>query len=413
MSLWRIAFRNLRQHLLSAIVTALACALAGGLVMAVFAINHQAYQAFTSGANGYEAVLGARGSALQLVLNTVFHLETSPGNIPYSLYQQVAENPGVDRAVPFALGDNYRGFRIVGTSETFFTDPPGDGTQFACQRGGRFFDPSRREAVVGSFAARQTGLKLGQIFNPYHGLTFDEKMRHAEEYVVVGILEPTNTPVDRVIFIPIEGVYRMEGHVLRGSGEEYEAQAGQPIPEEHREVSAVLLDLSNPRIGFLLDQTVNRQGKVATLAFPIGRVMAEVFQKMGWAHQILALVAYLVMVVAAGSILASIYNTLNERKVEFAVLRALGMRRRSLFAMLVLEAGLIALAGSLAGFFVYAVILSGAARIVREQTGVVFDLWAVHPVMVWGPLAMVCLGCLAGLLPAWRAYASPVASSLR
>src|SRR5438477_2669797 len=178
--------RSLRQHALSSTITVISLGLAAGLTMSVFAINNQTYDAFTGGQVGFDAVLGARGSQLQLVLNTVFHLETSPGNIPWSLYQAVKNDPRVTLAVPYAVGDNYRGYRIVGTTDEMFT-------KFEYQKGrtfhaasGRFFDSSRREAVLGSYVSDKTGLAVGSTFNPYHGLVFDPKMRHEEEYVVVG-----------------------------------------------------------------------------------------------------------------------------------------------------------------------------------------------------------------------------------
>lgn len=411
-SLLHLALRSLARHRVANAVTILTASLAVGLSFAVFAINAQAKSAFVRGGSGYDAVLGARGSQLQLVLNTVFHLETSPGNIPWSLYEAVSQRPGVRRAVPIAVGDNYRGFRLVGITLDYFSDPPEDAPSWKFEPGGRNFDESRREAVVGSFAARQSGLELGSTFSPYHGLVFDESAQHSEEYVVVGVLEPTNTPVDRVIFIPIEGIYRMGGHVLRGTGEDYTAQAGEAIPTEHREVSAVLLELANPQMGFSLERQVNKQGKVATLAFPIGRVVGEVFQKMGWAHRILAFVSYLVLVIACGSILTSIVQTLGTRRKEFAVLRALGMPRRRLFALLVAESSLLAAAGSLLGFLIYGGIVSVAAVVIRHQTGVVIDPLSFHPVFVWGPLGMIGLGALVGLLPALKAYRTPVAESL-
>ena len=127
-----------------------------------------------------------------------------------------------------------------------------------------------QEAVLGSYAAQRLGLRVEDNFTPYHGLVFDESMRHDEQYTVVGVLKPTNSPSDRVIWIPIEGIYRMEGHVLRGDGEDYVPQPGQKIPDEHKEVSAVMLKFRNPQIGFMMDATINKQGKVATLAWPIG-----------------------------------------------------------------------------------------------------------------------------------------------
>ncbi|NUN98184.1 MAG: ABC transporter permease [Candidatus Omnitrophica bacterium] len=411
--LYLIVRRSLRRHALSTTVTAASVALASGLVMAVFSIADQTRTAFTGGKIGYDAILGARGSPLQLVLNTVYHLETSPGNIPWKLYQTIREDPRVDLAVPYAVGDNYRGFRIVGTTEDIFGrleyQP---GKRFEFQGKGRPFDAKRREAVIGSFVAQRTGLRLNSTFNPYHGLTFDETMRHPEEYVVVGILKPTNTPSDRVIWIPIEGIFRMEGHVLRGSGEEFQAEVGKEIPDDHKEVSAVMLKFKNPQAGFALDQTINKQGKVATLAFPIGSIMASLFDKMGWVNRVLILVAYLVVLVAAGSILASIYNTMNERRREFAILRALGARRRTVFSAIVLEASTISALGVLAGYLVYAGILAGAALVVRAQTGVVLDVFSGHQVLYLAPIVMIVVGALAGVVPAFKAYSTDVAANL-
>lgn len=405
--------RSLRQHALSSAVTMAAVALAVGLVMSVFCIKDQARNAFTGGTMGFDAVLGARGSPLQLVLNAVFHLETSPGNIPWSLYEEIRRDPRVALAVPFALGDNYHGFRLVGTTEKLFTDfEYRKGRRFEVQPGGRMFDPTRREAVVGSYAARRTGLRVGSTFQPFHGLFFDPDTQHEEEFTVVGVLKPTNSPSDRVIWIPIEGVYRMEGHVLRGSGEVYTPSPHEEIPDEHKEVSAVMLKLRSPAAGMALNQTINRQGTVATLAWPVAQVMADLFERIGWAHRILTLVAYLVVAVAAGTILASITNTINERRREFAILRALGARRRTVFGTIVAEAATLAGLGSLAGYAVYLAIVAAAAVIVRAQTGVVLDVLAWHPVLVAAPAGMTLLGALAGVLPAFKAYATDVASNL-
>ena len=114
---------------------------------------------------------------------------------------------------------------------------------------------------------------------------------------MVGVLEPTNSPSDRVIWTPIESIYRMSGHVLRGGGRVFRPAEGEPIPEADREVSAVLLKFSDPALGFTLDQQINRVGRTATLAWPVSRVMAELFDRMGWVSRVLSLVAYLVVIV--------------------------------------------------------------------------------------------------------------------
>ncbi|MDJ0868704.1 MAG: ABC transporter permease [Myxococcota bacterium] len=405
--------RSLREHTFSSSITIASVGLATGLVLAVFAIQEQSLRAFTAGPLGFDAVLGARGSQLQLVLNAVFHLETSPGNIPWALYEAIARDPQVERAIPYAVGDNYRGFRIVGTLGELFTERS-NGSDFPLRiaAGGRLFDPQRREAVIGSSVAREAGLALGDTFHPHHGLFFDESARHAEEYVVAGVLEPSNTPADRVIWIPLEGIYRLAGHVLRGAGDAYEADPAAAIPDEHKEVSAVMLDLVAPQAGFFLDQTINKQGKVATLAWPIGRVMGDLFDKLGWAIRVLGLVAYLVVLVAAGSIVASIVNTMQERRRDFAVLRALGARRRTVSAAIVGEAASIGVLGALLGFVVYAGIFALARAIVRSQTGVVLDPWIWHPVFGIAPAAVVLLAALAGTIPARLAYRTDVATHL-
>lgn len=405
--------RSLRQHALSSVVTGFSTALATGLVMAVFSINTQTYKAFTGGHTGFDAVLGARGSQLQLVLNTIFHLETSPGNIPWSLYQAMKNDPRVTLAVPYAVGDNYKGFRIVGTTDDIFTKFEYDkGKHFLVQPGGRFFDSTKQEAVIGSYVARKTGLTTGSIFNPYHGVAYNEDMKHKDEYKVAGVLQPTNTPSDRVVWIPIDGIYRMSGHVLRGTGKEFVAKENEAIPDEDKEVSAVMLKFTSPQIGFFMDQTINRQGKVATLAWPIGRVMAELFEKMGWVNRILALVAYIVILVAAASILASIYNSINERRRDFAILRALGARRWMVFSSIISEAAVISFLGAIAGYAVYAMILGGAAVVIRSQTGVVLDVLKPHPIFILAPLGMTFMGVIAGILPALKAYSTDVATHL-
>jgi putative ABC transport system permease protein len=412
-SLKLLIVRSLNQHALSTLITACSIALGAGLLMAIMVLNTQTYQAFTGGDLGFDAVLGARGSKLQLVLNTVFHLETSPGNIPWSLYESIQKIPYVTLAIPYALGDNYRSFRIIGTTDAIFD-------RFEYQVGKKFrfaegekFDTQRREAVLGSYVAQKTGLEVGSIINPYHGLFFDESQKHPQEYVIVGILENTNTPSDRVIWIPIEGVFRMEGHVLSGTEKtSYKPKPGEEIPDEHKEVSSVMIQFKDPGAGFLLDQTINKQGKVATLAWPIAAVMAELFDKIGWVNRILELVAYLVIVVAAGSVLASLYNTMNERKREFAILRALGAKRSTVFSVILLESATISFLGTLLGYLVYLAILTGASIILKQQIGLVLDLKAFHPVLVFTPLGMVALGTLAGMIPAYKAYQTDVASLL-
>jgi putative ABC transport system permease protein len=397
MTLGLIVRRSLRQHALSSVVTMLSIALAGGLLMSVWVVKEQSQQAFTGVDAGFDAVLGARGSKLQLVLNAVFHLDESPGNLAWTDYLEVEADPSVAVAVPLAGGDNFRGYRIVGVTPELFSEVEyAAGRRYRVQPPGRVFDPALREAVVGSFAAARLGLRLGDRFQPYHGLLYDESHVHEERYVVVGILEPSNTPADRVIWIPLKGVQLMSGH----------------DPAAADELSAVLIRLKSPLAGKVMEARYNREGSRLTFAWPIAQIMARFFERIVWFERVLAVVAYLVAAVAAGSILASIHNSMNERRRDIAILRALGAHRRTVFGAIVLEAMSLAAVGMLAGYGVYAVIMAVVAQIIRTQTGVVIEPMSWHAVMFWAPLGMILVSALAGVVPATKAYRTDVATHL-
>ncbi len=389
--------RSLRQHLLSTLVTALSLALAGGLLMSVWVVKGQARETFTRQTGSWDAVLGARGSKLQLVLNAIFHLEASPGNVPFADYQAIATNRAVALAVPIAVGDNFRGYRIVGTLTSLFSEAePVPGRKFRVAMGGRVFEDGFREALVGSFAARRLGLKVGDTFRPYHGLNFDPKAQHEDEYVVTGVLEPSNTPADRVIWIPLAGLQNMSGHAAATASD----------------VSAVLVKLKSPIVGQQLEMMYNRQGDRFTFAWPLGTTLAQLFDKMAWFDKVLEWVAYLVALVAAGSVLASIYNSMSARRRDMAILRALGARRFTVFASIVLEATSVAVLGMLGAWVLYLLILTAVASVIQTQTGVVLQVWAWNPVLLTAPAGLVLLGALAGVVPAIKAYRNPVAENL-
>lgn len=397
MTLPLIVYRSLRQHALSTLITAGSIALACGLLMTVWVVKTQAQAAFVSTSTAFDAVLGARGSKLQLVLNGIFHLEASPGNLAASDYELIRKHPAVKTAIPIAVGDNLRGYRIVGTVPQLLTNVEyAPGKKYAVAPGGKVFGEAAREAVVGSFAAERLGLKVGSTFQPFHGLTFDEKALHEEVFTVTGILTPTNTPADKVIWVPIKGVQTMSGH----------------DPKAATDVSAVLIQLRAASAGVMLDLMINKQGNRMTFAYPVGAIMADFFGKISWFDRVLALVAYLVALVAAGSVLASIYNSMSARQRDLAILRALGARRRTIFGAVVAEAAGIGALGAAVGFAIYFGLLTLVAGVIRAQTGVVLDVTEGHAVLWVCPLTMTALCALGGAVPAVKAYRTPVAETL-
>ena len=141
MNLWQIVFKSLRQHLLSTLITACSIALAGGLLISVWVVKSQAQKTFTQINGGFDAVLGPRSSQLQLVLNSIFHLETSPGNMEWRDYLEIKADPNVAMAVPISVGDNYRAYRLVGTLPEMFTQNEyAPGQKHSVEGKGRFFE---------------------------------------------------------------------------------------------------------------------------------------------------------------------------------------------------------------------------------------------------------------------------------
>lgn len=397
MTLARIIYRSLRQHALSTTIAAASIALAGGLATTVWVVKDQAQTSFSSVTAGFDAVLGARGSRLQLVLNAIFHLEASPGNITQADYAQIAEHPAVLHAVPIAVGDNYRGFRLVGVDWDKLAAvelTPGRRLTFAA--GGAVASDGSHEAVAGSFAAQRLGLKVGATFHPFHGLVFDEEQQHAETYTVAGVLEPSNTPLDRVIFIPVAGVQNMSGHAAATA----------------TDLSAVLIKLRSPLAGRALDLLYNKQGNRLTFAWPVASVVGELFGKIAWFQDVLALVAYGVGLVAVGSVLVSVYSSMSARRRDIAILRALGARRSTVFLAVLGESIATGIAGAVGGWVLHIGLMAGAAVIIRRETGVLLDVFSREPVVALVPACLLLLCALAGLVPAWKAYRLPVADAL-
>jgi len=229
MSLIKIAWRSLEQRRLSSMLTGLSIALGVALVVAVLVIYSVVENSFERSANGYNIIVGAKGGKLQLVLNTVFHLSQPIENIPWSYYKEFTDgkfSSVVELAVPCCMGDNYQGYRVVGTTPDLFDKieyAPGEPYTFS---DGRNFDPDHFfEAVIGNMVARKTGLKVGDEFQPTHGVTTEEDQGHKHDaFQIVGVLAPTGTPNDRALFVNIEGFYLLDDHSKEGHGDEHEHQ---------------------------------------------------------------------------------------------------------------------------------------------------------------------------------------------
>ena len=394
MTLWLIVRKSLRQHLLSTIITAVSIGLATGLLMSIVAVKDQSMRAFTNVSGGFDAVMGSRGSKLSLVLFSIFHMDKAPGTLPWEEYEAIKGNRRyIKTAVPIVVGDNFKGFRIVGTTRNLFDVEYESGKKYSVQ--GRLFDDDVQEAIIGSHAARRLRLGIGDIFQPYHGLDYNPEKKHDTDYVIVGVLEPSNTPADRVIWIPLKGLQNMPGH----------------DKSKATEISAILLQFKSAQQGAMYAEQVNAGTRDKTMAM-IAPEMTNFFQRFDWLRVVLGAMAILVALVGAGGILASLHNTMNERRREFAILRALGARRGTVFGAIILESLTIAILGVIIGFVFYAGFIAMSAHYIADMTGVVINPVETNVIMALAPAGILVLGTLAGILPAMKAYRTNVGENL-
>jgi putative ABC transport system permease protein len=245
-SFWKIVFRSLRQHRFSSILAALTMGLGMALLVAVYSLKEQTHNTFTQVGLGVDAILGPRGSPLQIVLNALYHLEDMPGKVKWTYFQEVEKDPLVIQAIPFCVGHSYRGFRVNALDRRFLTEfeyLPGKFFSFDQKDGGqgRPFQ-GRQEAVAGWAAAKSLGIRIGDEFHPVCGVQEGDPVHEKDTLRFVGLMAPSGTPHDRAIYIPLETFYELSGHPP-----ETVAMAERL---EYREISGAYLKVKRIRGGF-------------------------------------------------------------------------------------------------------------------------------------------------------------------
>ncbi len=445
MTLFGIAWRSIRQRLLTSGLTALSLALGVALVVATLVIGGVVRDAFGSGSGlGYNLIVGAKGSPLQLVLNSVYLVSKPIENISWDFYQEFlpadARPDGtagrfagsVATAVPICMGDYYRSFRVVGTNAAYFDRLSlGDGRAFSFAGGRNFRDQEFFGGVLGSAVAAKLGLTVGERFAPTHGA--DDGLEH-DPFTVTGILARTDTPVDRGVYVNMEGFYLQEGHAKPVAAGDAEAerpapvadQAGgsdtadhpKPLPFAEREVTAILVETASPAgmpaelLAMGLKTTIN-EGREGQAAEPVReiRTLLDLFVRP--LELLLLLVTTLVVIVSAIGILVSMIGSSLERSRDVAVMRALGARRSHVLTTVLLEAVLLAVGGGLAGWLLGHGIVAAIGPLITTNAGVSAGFFSAAPLgeLLLVPFLIV-LAVLAALLPALAAYRTDVAKWL-
>ncbi|MGD0090990.1 MAG: ABC transporter permease [Planctomycetota bacterium] len=411
MRFWQIVLRSLRQHWLSTSLAMFSIALGVALLAAVASLREQSHRNFTEEGLGVDAVLGPKGSQLQIVLNAVYHLEEMPGKIKWTYYTKVLKDPIVESGIAFATGHSYAGFRVNAIEDSFFTDfeyVAGQHFSFRPEDGGqgRVFQ-AREEAVAGWEAAKALHLHLGQTFNPVCGINAGDPVHVNDDIKFVGIMAPTGTPHDRAIYIPLKTFYTLQGH---------DEVAKMADDEEFREISGAYLKIKRIRGGAMhpgiqeLKYNID-QSSAAQLVIP-NEVLPRLFTIIGWVDRVLVVIGALVTLLAALFLVVALISALRERRRDIALLRALGAQRYTVFGLMLCESLAITLLGGVLGILAGHGLTAIGCHFIAAETGLRFSPWFVSVADVWLLPGMAALGVLAGIAPGIQAYRLGVLKNL-
>lgn len=395
-----LASKFLRFRLLSTVLTVMSVALGVSLMIWLQNVTKGVREAFVQHATPYNLLVGGVGSPVQLVLSGLFYLDKPVGNIPRGVYQDMKDDPRIERAVPIALGDSFRGVPVVGTTPEFFQPLPGEKFPLRIEAGKIF--GMDFESVVGAEAARSLSLRLGSTFQTSHGLSGNAS--HAAPYAVVGILSPTGGPRDRAIYCSLESVRRVHREEL--------APTDAPTFDlgVAEEVTAVLVRPRQLTDLPLLQRKINLQGRAQAI-FPAA-ALYQLFDIMDIWKKIIEVLCWIVVGVALTTISISLYSFVEDRKDEIALMRALGASRGRVTRLILLQSEMLAAGGAVAGIVLGHLLMVLLGDFVRHFTGVELSwrTWTAWEGIVFGVLLVT--GAVFGLLPAWKAYRVSVADHL-
>ncbi|HVT35003.1 MAG TPA: FtsX-like permease family protein [Nevskiaceae bacterium] len=415
MNLLTLALADLREQKLANALHLLLLMLGVAMVTALLLIGNQIGGRFERDAHGVDLVIGAKGSPLQLILSTVYHLDVPTGNIPLAEASRWGHHPMIASAIPISLGDNARGFRIVGTTPELIRN-----YQASVVAGREWSGPM--EAVIGADVAK-AGLELNATFIGVHGLSAAGHAHADHPYKVVGVLAPTNTVLDRLILTSLDSVWEVHSqhhhHEPATAGAEPDADGDDDDDHEaaaadgyqpSKEITALLVRYRSPLAAAALPRMINTNSNLqaAVPAFETARLL----QLLGLGFDTLRALAIVLIAAATLSVFVALYNAMEARQYDVAVLRSLGASRREVVTLLWLEALMLSAAGTILGILLAHAAVELLGHVAGTAKGVRMTGWDWLPGEMLILLLPLAVGTVAAALPAWRAYRTDVAHTL-
>ncbi len=426
-----IVFRSLRARLFSTVITVLSVAVAVALLVTLLSLRDASRQAFNRGSGNMHLLLSGDRDPMVAVLNSIFYVNAPRNAIDWATYEQIVRTNPLAFAIPTALGDSYRGLPVVATTTQFFERfEPVVGEPWVFREGRAFDGPF--EVVLGSEAARATGLRVGDELAFTHGYgsgdqavgrgaTPDDGTHVHDEFMcrVVGILQRSGTPHDRALFTALETSWIVHAHDARRGGFPREAldEPGFGLEPHEKLITGVyarVLTRPDRETGPQVQATFERlrRGGTVTVASPVNQIN-RLFEIVGNIDQVLLAMAGVVLLSSGVSILLALYNSMEQRRRQVAVMRVLGASRGRILTLVLNESVLLGVLGACAGVLAGLLGAQLVAGILEARLGVRVEpglplLWTLGVA-----IAATTLAAVAGLIPALMAYRTSVAAHLR
>jgi putative ABC transport system permease protein len=361
-------------------------------------LQEQFENQFSSNLDGVDMVIAAPGSPLQVILSSVYHIDAPTGNISYQEVKPWMEHPFVETAIPLAFGDNYRGFKIVGTTPAY-----ADKYDAKLAKGKMY--ATDFEVVIGSAIAEKLSMGLGDTFFGTHGDAEEGHVHEEFAYKIVGILAPTAKVIDNLILCSVESVWAVhDDHDHHGD----ETHVHEDVD---RDITAVLIKFKN-KMGIVSWGRMIAQNTKMMAAMPALEIN-RLFSLFGIGLEALQYLAYGIMLISGMSIFIALYNTLKERKYEFALMRVSGAGRGQLLRMVLAESLML----SIVGFVLGTLVGRGALFFISNNTDQQFKMTFDPLTFIWDKegylfLVTIFVGILAAIIPALKAYRLNISKTL-
>ena len=411
-----LAYKSLLNRKVTSMLTIASIAVSVALFLGVEKIRVGARDGFSHAISQTDLIVGARGSPIQLLLYTVFRVGNATNNISWKTYEHFKNHPAISWTIPYSLGDSHRGFRVVATNESFY-----EHYRFAVDRQIEFTDgkvPSKVfDVALGSEVASQLGYHVGDRVVLAHGIADVSFQKHDDKpFQVVGILHRTGTPVDRSLYITLEGMEAIHmdwgdgAPPLPGTGIKPEDLLNRKI--EIGQITSFLLRTKNRVETLQLQRDINTYEDEPLTAIIPGVTLNELWSNIDFAEVGLKAVSGFVVIVGMMAMLIALYASLNERRREMAILRAVGASAGLIGALLITEALALTLSGAVIGTVLTYVTIAGFQPLIHDFLGLYLPVSAPS-MMEWIYLgALVVMGTFVGLIPAWLAYRNSLADGL-